>query len=68
MWGGDAVQSWGPMATSLLPFPTAARANGHPRSDRRRDVGLPPDTASTVLSSELESSSVVDSDGDDTSR
>ncbi|XP_054440206.1 segment polarity protein dishevelled homolog DVL-1 isoform X2 [Pteronotus mesoamericanus] len=43
----------------------AARANGHPRGDRRRDLGLPPDSASTVLSSELESSSFVDSDEDD---
>uniref|UniRef100_P54792-2 Isoform Short of Putative segment polarity protein dishevelled homolog DVL1P1 n=1 Tax=Homo sapiens TaxID=9606 RepID=P54792-2 len=43
----------------------AARTNGHPRGDRRRDVGLPPDSASTALSSELESSSFVDSDEDD---
>ncbi|XP_057605774.1 segment polarity protein dishevelled homolog DVL-1 isoform X2 [Hippopotamus amphibius kiboko] len=42
----------------------AARTNGHPRADRRRDAGLPPDSASTVLSSELESSSVIDSDED----
>uniref|UniRef100_A0A2I3M6S2 Dishevelled segment polarity protein 1 n=1 Tax=Papio anubis TaxID=9555 RepID=A0A2I3M6S2_PAPAN len=42
----------------------AARTNGHPRGDRRRDVGLPPDSASAVLSSELESSSFVDSDED----
>uniref|UniRef100_A0A2I3HW08 Dishevelled segment polarity protein 1 n=1 Tax=Nomascus leucogenys TaxID=61853 RepID=A0A2I3HW08_NOMLE len=42
----------------------AARTNGHPRGDRRRDVGLPPDSASTALSSELESSSFVDSDED----
>lgn len=45
--------------------PTAARANGHPRGDRRRDLGLPPDSASTALSSELESSSFVDSDEED---
>uniref|UniRef100_A0A4W2CL59 Dishevelled segment polarity protein 1 n=1 Tax=Bos indicus x Bos taurus TaxID=30522 RepID=A0A4W2CL59_BOBOX len=45
--------------------PTAARTNGHPRGDRRRDLGLPPDSASTVLSSELESSSFIDSDEDD---
>lgn len=44
---------------------TAARANGHPRGDRRRDLGLPPDSASTVLSSELESSSFIDSDEED---
>ncbi|XP_066126805.1 segment polarity protein dishevelled homolog DVL-1 isoform X2 [Saccopteryx bilineata] len=43
----------------------ATRANGHPRGDRRRDLGLPPDSASTVLSSELESSSFIDSDEDD---
>ncbi|KAM5322472.1 segment polarity protein dishevelled homolog DVL-1 isoform 6-T6 [Glossophaga mutica] len=43
----------------------AARANGHPRGDRRRDLGLPPDSASTVLSSELESSSFIDSDEED---
>ncbi|XP_006732481.1 segment polarity protein dishevelled homolog DVL-1 isoform X2 [Leptonychotes weddellii] len=43
----------------------AARTNGHPRGDRRRDLGLPPDSASTVLSSELESSSFIDSDEDD---
>ncbi|XP_054994890.1 segment polarity protein dishevelled homolog DVL-1 isoform X3 [Sorex araneus] len=43
----------------------ATRTNGHPRGDRRRDVGLPPDSASTVLSSELESSSFIDSDEDD---
>uniref|UniRef100_A0A2K5SFZ5 Dishevelled segment polarity protein 1 n=1 Tax=Cebus imitator TaxID=2715852 RepID=A0A2K5SFZ5_CEBIM len=42
----------------------AARTNGHPRGDRRRDVGLPPDSTSTALSSELESSSFVDSDED----
>ncbi|XP_069402066.1 segment polarity protein dishevelled homolog DVL-1 isoform X1 [Ovis canadensis] len=42
-----------------------ARTNGHPRGDRRRDLGLPPDSASTVLSSELESSSFIDSDEDD---
>ncbi|PNJ04435.1 DVL1 isoform 3 [Pongo abelii] len=42
----------------------AARTNGHPRGDRRRDVGLPPDSASTALSSELESSSFVDSEED----
>nr|KAF6504765.1 dishevelled segment polarity protein 1 [Rousettus aegyptiacus] len=42
----------------------AARTNGHPRGDRRRDLGLPPDSASTVLSSELESSSFIDSDED----
>ncbi|XP_017750699.1 PREDICTED: segment polarity protein dishevelled homolog DVL-1 [Rhinopithecus bieti] len=42
----------------------AARTNGHPRGDRRRDVGLPPESASAVLSSELESSSFVDSDED----
>ncbi|XP_045426468.1 segment polarity protein dishevelled homolog DVL-1 isoform X2 [Pipistrellus kuhlii] len=43
----------------------AARANGHPRGDRRRDLGLPPDSASTLLSSELESSSFIDTDEDD---
>ncbi|XP_029072912.1 segment polarity protein dishevelled homolog DVL-1 isoform X3 [Monodon monoceros] len=43
----------------------AARTNGHPRGDRRRDLGLPPDSASTVLSSELESSSFIDSEEDD---
>ncbi|XP_029803019.1 segment polarity protein dishevelled homolog DVL-1 isoform X2 [Suricata suricatta] len=43
----------------------AGRTNGHPRGDRRRDLGLPPDSASTVLSSELESSSFIDSDEDD---
>uniref|UniRef100_A0A8C7ELV4 Dishevelled segment polarity protein 1 n=1 Tax=Neovison vison TaxID=452646 RepID=A0A8C7ELV4_NEOVI len=42
-----------------------ARTNGHPRGDRRRDLGLPPDSASAVLSSELESSSFIDSDEDD---
>ncbi|XP_012589995.1 PREDICTED: segment polarity protein dishevelled homolog DVL-1 [Condylura cristata] len=46
----------------------AARANGHPRGERRRDLGLPPDSASTALSSELESSSFADSDDEDTSR
>eukprot|EP00073_Rattus_norvegicus_P046998 XP_017449148.1 PREDICTED: segment polarity protein dishevelled homolog DVL-1 isoform X4 [Rattus norvegicus] len=43
----------------------AARTNGHPRGDRRRELGLPPDSASTVLSSELESSSFIDSDEED---
>uniref|UniRef100_A0ABI8AK46 Dishevelled segment polarity protein 1 n=1 Tax=Felis catus TaxID=9685 RepID=A0ABI8AK46_FELCA len=43
----------------------AARTNGHPRGDRRRELGLPADSASTVLSSELESSSFIDSDEDD---
>ncbi|XP_035295213.1 segment polarity protein dishevelled homolog DVL-1 isoform X6 [Cricetulus griseus] len=43
----------------------ASRTNGHPRGDRRRDLGLPPDSASTVLSSELESSSFIDSDEED---
>nr|KAF6394870.1 dishevelled segment polarity protein 1 [Molossus molossus] len=43
----------------------ATRANGHPRGDRRRDLGLPPDSASTALSSELESSSFIDSEEDD---
>ncbi|XP_036918102.1 segment polarity protein dishevelled homolog DVL-1 isoform X3 [Sturnira hondurensis] len=43
----------------------AARANGHPRGDRRRDLGLPPDSTSTVLSSELESSSFIDSEEED---
>ncbi|XP_047376562.1 segment polarity protein dishevelled homolog DVL-1 isoform X3 [Sciurus carolinensis] len=43
----------------------AVRTNGHPRGDRRRDLGLPPDSASTVLSSELESSSFMDSDEED---
>ncbi|XP_028747248.1 segment polarity protein dishevelled homolog DVL-1 isoform X3 [Peromyscus leucopus] len=43
----------------------AARTNGHLRGDRRRDLGLPPDSASTVLSSELESSSFIDSDEED---
>ncbi|XP_021563930.1 segment polarity protein dishevelled homolog DVL-1-like [Carlito syrichta] len=42
----------------------AARINGHPRGERRRELGLPPDSASTLLSSELESSSFVDSDED----
>ncbi|KAG8505519.1 Segment polarity protein dishevelled-DVL-1 [Galemys pyrenaicus] len=46
----------------------AARTNGHPRGERRRDLGLPSDSASTVLSSELESSSFADSDDEDTSR
>nr|XP_051696446.1 segment polarity protein dishevelled homolog DVL-1 isoform X3 [Oryctolagus cuniculus] len=41
-----------------------SRTNGHPRGDRRRELGLPADSASTVLSSELESSSFVDSDED----
>nr|XP_023491810.1 segment polarity protein dishevelled homolog DVL-1 isoform X5 [Equus caballus] len=43
----------------------ATRTNGHLRGDRRRDLGLPPDSTSTVLSSELESSSFIDSDEDD---
>ncbi|XP_036738599.2 segment polarity protein dishevelled homolog DVL-1 isoform X1 [Manis pentadactyla] len=43
----------------------AARTNGHSRGDRRRELGLPPDSASTVLSSELESSSFIDSEEDD---
>ncbi|XP_061041154.1 segment polarity protein dishevelled homolog DVL-1 isoform X4 [Eubalaena glacialis] len=43
----------------------ATRTNGHPRGDRRRDLGLPPDSASTMLSSELESSSFIDSEEDD---
>ncbi|KAK2082081.1 Segment polarity protein dishevelled DVL-1 [Saguinus oedipus] len=42
----------------------AAWTNGNPRGDRRRDVGLPPDSTSTALSCELESSSFVDSDED----
>ncbi|KAK2082249.1 Segment polarity protein dishevelled DVL-1 [Saguinus oedipus] len=42
----------------------AAWTNGHPRGDRWRDVGLPPDSTSTALSCELESSSFVDSDED----
>lgn len=54
-----------PGLTPLPAVPTAARTNGHPRGDRRRDLGLPPDSASTVLSSELESSSFIDSDEDD---
>ncbi|XP_040843515.1 segment polarity protein dishevelled homolog DVL-1 [Ochotona curzoniae] len=45
-----------------------SRANGHPRSERRRELGLPPDSASAALSSELESSSFVDSEEDNTSR
>ncbi|XP_052034355.1 segment polarity protein dishevelled homolog DVL-1 isoform X4 [Apodemus sylvaticus] len=43
----------------------AARTNGHPRGDRRRELGLPPDSTSTLLSSELESSSFIDSDEED---
>nr|XP_031319647.1 segment polarity protein dishevelled homolog DVL-1 isoform X2 [Camelus dromedarius] len=43
----------------------ASRTNGHQRGDRRRDLGLPPDSTSTVLSSELESSSFIDSDEDE---
>ncbi|XP_073089093.1 segment polarity protein dishevelled homolog DVL-1 isoform X3 [Manis javanica] len=43
----------------------AARTNGHSRGDRRRELGLPPDSASTMLSSELESSSFIDSEEDD---
>lgn len=54
-----------PQPSPLPAVPTAARTNGHPRGDRRRDLGLPPDSASTVLSSELESSSFIDSDEDD---
>ncbi|XP_064137140.1 segment polarity protein dishevelled homolog DVL-1 isoform X4 [Loxodonta africana] len=46
----------------------ASRTNGHPRAERRRDLGLPHDSASTVMSSELESSSFIDSDEEDTSR
>ncbi|XP_037684659.1 segment polarity protein dishevelled homolog DVL-1 isoform X2 [Choloepus didactylus] len=42
----------------------ASRTNGHPRGERRRDLGQPPDSASTMMSSELESSSFVDSDED----
>ncbi|KAK2109162.1 Segment polarity protein dishevelled DVL-1 [Saguinus oedipus] len=42
----------------------AAWTNAHPRGDQRRDVGLPPDSTSTALSCELESSSFVDSDED----
>ncbi|KAM4652435.1 segment polarity protein dishevelled homolog DVL-1 isoform 1-T1 [Discoglossus pictus] len=43
------------------------RINGHPKLDRIRDPGGY-DSASTVMSSELESSSFVDSDEDNTSR
>ncbi|XP_045155027.1 segment polarity protein dishevelled homolog DVL-1 isoform X1 [Echinops telfairi] len=46
----------------------ASRTNGHPRAERRRDLGLPHDSASTAMSSELESSSFIDSDEEDTSR
>ncbi|XP_077007722.1 segment polarity protein dishevelled homolog DVL-1 isoform X2 [Tamandua tetradactyla] len=42
----------------------ASRNNGHPRGERRRDAGLPPDSMSTMMSSELESSSFIDSDED----
>lgn len=54
-----------PQPAPLPAVPIAARTNGHPRGDRRRDLGLPPDSASTVLSSELESSSFIDSEEDD---
>lgn len=54
-----------PWPAPIPAVPTAARTNGHPRGDRRRELGLPPDSASTVLSSELESSSFIDSDEDD---
>ncbi|XP_073459053.1 segment polarity protein dishevelled homolog DVL-1 isoform X4 [Aquarana catesbeiana] len=43
------------------------RINGHPKVERMRDPGGY-DSASTVMSSELESSSFVDSDEDNTSR
>uniref|UniRef100_A0A4X2MBA8 Dishevelled segment polarity protein 1 n=1 Tax=Vombatus ursinus TaxID=29139 RepID=A0A4X2MBA8_VOMUR len=43
------------------------RINGHPKLERRREPGTF-DSASTVLSSELESSSFIDSEDEDTSR
>uniref|UniRef100_A0A8C5WF83 Dishevelled segment polarity protein 1 n=1 Tax=Leptobrachium leishanense TaxID=445787 RepID=A0A8C5WF83_9ANUR len=43
------------------------RVNGHPKLDRLRDPGGY-DSASTVMSSELDTSSFVDSDEDNTSR
>ncbi|XP_036600891.1 segment polarity protein dishevelled homolog DVL-1 isoform X3 [Trichosurus vulpecula] len=45
----------------------APRINGHPKLERRREPGTF-DSASTVLSSELESSSFIDSEDEDTSR
>ncbi|XP_031817434.1 segment polarity protein dishevelled homolog DVL-1 [Sarcophilus harrisii] len=45
----------------------APRINGHPKLERRREPGTY-DSASTVLSSELESSSFIDSEDEDTSR
>ncbi|KAK2105608.1 Segment polarity protein dishevelled DVL-1 [Saguinus oedipus] len=62
--GPKPVTSGRPPVSSQPAAPTATRTNGHPRGDRRRDVGLPPDSTSTALSSELESSSFVDSDED----
>ncbi|XP_069774768.1 segment polarity protein dishevelled homolog DVL-1-like isoform X4 [Narcine bancroftii] len=44
-----------------------ARVNGHTKPDRHRNPGSY-DSASTVISSELDSSSFVDSDEDNTSR
>uniref|UniRef100_A0A8D2CJD5 Dishevelled segment polarity protein 1 n=1 Tax=Sciurus vulgaris TaxID=55149 RepID=A0A8D2CJD5_SCIVU len=61
----QALAPLGPVFNSHPATPTAVRTNGHPRGDRRRDLGLPPDSASTVLSSELESSSFMDSDEED---
>ncbi|KAJ7421493.1 Segment polarity protein dishevelled DVL-3 [Willisornis vidua] len=43
----------------------APRLNGHPKGDRHREHPPGYDSASTMLSSELESSSFIDSDGDD---
>ncbi|XP_044523451.1 segment polarity protein dishevelled homolog DVL-1 isoform X1 [Gracilinanus agilis] len=45
----------------------APRINGHPKLERRREPGTY-ESASTMMSSELESSSFIDSEDEDTSR
>ncbi|KAB1269262.1 Segment polarity protein dishevelled-like protein DVL-1 [Camelus dromedarius] len=59
------LTSLGPLWCTHALLTLASRTNGHQRGDRRRDLGLPPDSTSTVLSSELESSSFIDSDEDE---
>lgn len=53
--------------TSNTPFIlfTVPRINGHPKLDRHREHPPGYDSSSTMMSSELESSSFIDSDDDD---
>ncbi|KAG8434349.1 hypothetical protein GDO86_012651 [Hymenochirus boettgeri] len=60
-WPLEPIRCYPEAQPRVIPFP---RINGHPKQDRIRDLAGY-DSTSTVMSSELESSSFVDSDEDE---